>query len=73
MLFESKINAIVPHNKNTPMNPAKKDFHGAIGISAQATKAAKATVHHGKYNPAVKLNNAVNNIAEINLILIYDL
>ena len=69
LFFESIHHAKIPHNKNTPRNPDKKDFHETRGIIMLTINAAIATDHHGKYKPATKLNKAVNNIEEMSFIL----
>jgi len=69
LFIESIHHAKIDHNKNTPRNPDKKDFHDSSGMMMLTMIAANATDHHGRYNPATKLKSAVSNIEEINFIL----
>jgi hypothetical protein len=69
LLFLTSIqSARMPHNKKTPRKPERKAIPYRCLISKATRKDMMAILHQGANNPAIKLNVAVNKVANINLI-----
>lgn len=62
--------ALIPHTKNKPRKPARKDFAGDCRRKNKTTKLVIAKLHQGKYKGAAKPSKATNNMLTKNFMLL---